>query len=391
MEMVKPFIKLCVIWHPGCEVGPSLAKLIFDCFRRDFLQNVSGGAGLPVMYRSEPGLEDGATLPSPIDLNDSAATAIIALVDRSLTANSEWVSWLSDLTARVESIGLSARVLPVAIDSSALQIGMKTQAIRWDKWGGMTEAARRTRLLSDITYQLCRMMRLYAEHLQRGGGGEEDLVRYLQKIEIFISHSKNDQYGQQVAHKIRDHLFQHGDFSTFFDVLDIPVGLQFDRVLLQKVKQSAVVAVHTDSYSSREWCKREIIEAKRWNVPLVIADSLNDLDERGFPYLGNVPVVRIEPSAPDRIDVVVFHLLGEVLKNVLWSCWTETVKKGAGADVVFVPRPPELMMLAGVSKASATLVYPEPPLGSEEEEIFAKVAPNVRLVSMVKWLAEIGV
>jgi hypothetical protein len=56
-----------------------------------------------------------------------------------------------------------------------------------------------------------------------------------------------------------------------------------------------MVAIHTDSYSSREWCRREIIEAKRWNVPLVVANGISNLDERGFPYMGNVPVVRLEP------------------------------------------------------------------------------------------------
>lgn len=343
------------------------------------------------MYRSEPGLDGGGTLPDPIDLQDSSATAVVVLVDKSLTADPQWLAWLSELAAGAEAIGLSTRVLPVAIDRTAMQVGMKTQAIRWDKWDDLTDEERRTRLLSDVTYQLCRMMRLYAEHLRHGVDDEYDIVRYMQKIEIFISHSKNDMYGEKVAHNIRDHLFRHGDFATFFDVLDIPIGLQFDRVLLKKVQGSAVVAVHTDSYSSREWCKREIIEAKRWNVPLVIADCLNDVDERGFPYLGNVPTVRIDPASSDRIDVVVFHLLGEVLKSVLWSCWTETVRKSAHADVIFIPRPPELVMLASVAKPNVTLVYPEPPMGSEEEELFAKVAPSVRLVSMLKWLAETGV
>jgi hypothetical protein len=56
-------------------------------------------------------------------------------------------------------------------------------------------------------------------------------------------------------------------------VHDIPAGLRFHKVLLQQVRVSAMVAIHADSYSSREWCRREIIEAKRWNVPLVVANA----------------------------------------------------------------------------------------------------------------------
>ncbi|WP_204306774.1 toll/interleukin-1 receptor domain-containing protein, partial [Klebsiella pneumoniae] len=79
--------------------------------------------------------------------------------------------------------------------------------------------------------------------------------------------------------------FQGDGLATFFDVHDIPTGVRFDRAILLQVRVSAVVAVHTDSYSSREWCRREIIEAKRWNVPLVVANCIADADERGFPYM----------------------------------------------------------------------------------------------------------
>src|SRR5207253_5934109 len=113
----------------------------------------------------------------------------------------------------------------------------------------------------------------------------------------------------------------------------IPAGLRFNKVILQKVKVSAVIAIHTDSYSSREWCRREIIEAKRWSVPMVIADSINDVDERGFPYLGNVPVVRMEPTATDRIEYVVSRLLDEVLKDFLWRCRVQLASGMTSADV----------------------------------------------------------
>ena len=68
------------------------------------------------------------------------------------------------------------------------------------------------------------------------------------------------------------------------------------------------MAVHTDSYSSREWCRREIIDAKRCNVPMVVVNSMRDVDERGFPYMGNVPIVRMDPNTTNRIAVVMGRL-----------------------------------------------------------------------------------
>ncbi|WP_318855340.1 hypothetical protein [Sinorhizobium meliloti] len=44
----------------------------------------------------------------------------------------------------------------------------------------------------------------------------------------------------------------------------------------------------------------------------MIADSISDVDERGFPHTGNVPVVRLDPHGVDRIDIVINRLLDEV-------------------------------------------------------------------------------
>jgi hypothetical protein len=61
---------------------------------------------------------------------------------------------------------------------------------------------------------------------------------------------------------------------------------------------------------------------------------------------------------------------------------------------VFVPRPPELISLAGLPSAAdvpePVIVYPDPPLSGEEERLFEEVAPRVHLWSMTEWLAGAG-
>ena len=196
--------------------------------------------------------------------------------------------------------------------------------------------------------------------------------------------------GERIAKEIRQQIFKGDGLASFFDVHDIPTGLRFDKVLLQQVKVSAVVAIHTDSFSSREWCRREVIEAKRWNVPLVVADCISDTDERGFPYLGNVPVVRMDPVKIDRIDQVVARLLDEVLKDFLWRCRVQLTAGEAAKDVAFLPRAPELISLAGLSDRAGeqvVVVYPDPPLGAEEQRLFEQIAPRYRLRSLTEWLA----
>jgi hypothetical protein len=281
-------------------------------------------------------------------------------------------------------------MFPVFISAKATRIGIVEQAVRWDQWVDLDASARLRRLTSDLTYQFCRMLRSYLEHLLRPDEEEAALEQYLKKVQIFLSHSKHDADGERIAREIHQRIFNGKGLASFFDVYDIPTGLRFDKVLLQQVKVSAVVAIHTDSFSSREWCRREIIEAKRWNVPLVVADCISDTDERGFPYMGNVPVVRMDPTKVDRIDHIVARLLDEVLKDFLWRCRIWSIQNIGTVDAAFLPRSPELVSLAALSSRlgdRVLVIYPDPPLSAEEQRLFEQIAPRYQLRSLNEWLA----
>jgi hypothetical protein len=387
-DLTRPLLVLYILWHPEFAGGAEIAESLREHFRRKLYENVAGGTGLSVIFRSAPPPESAAPLPIPLD--DAETTAIVVLAEATLAKDSAWTDYVHQLVECTETAGLRSRVFPVTLEGAALDVGLEEQALRWDRWAG-TEAERRQRLISELAYELCRMLRHYLEHLKRPTEAEAALERYLKKVQIFLSHSKHDDGGEHMARAIRDRLHAGHGLSSFFDVHDIPAGLRFHKVLLQQVKVSAVVAIHTDSYSSREWCRREIIEAKRWNVPLVVANCISNLDERGFPYLGNVPIVRMDSPDVGRIDVIIGHLLDEVLKDFLWRCRVELVHASADPAVVFVPRPPEWISLAGLPRSvdvpEPLIVYPDPPLSAEEEQLFEKVAPHVRLRSLTEWLA----
>jgi hypothetical protein len=385
----RPFLVVYTVWHPGFAAGPAVAKVLYDHFRRKLFENIAGGTGLSVLYRSQP--PAGAAAPLPIDLNEGETAAVVVLFDDAFAGDDAYMDWLRQTAEGAEAKGLGTRVFPVAMDAALTRSGMTEQALRWDKWEGIEEGARTRRLVLSLTYQFARMLRSYFERLQHPADEEEALERYLKKVQVFLSHSKRDGDGERIAKEIRQALFDGDGLSSFFDVHDIAPGLRFDKVILNQVRVSAVVAIHTDSFSSREWCRREIIEAKRASVPLVVANCLADLDERGFPYMGNVPVVRMDPARVDRIEDVIGRLLDEVLKDFLWRCRVELVRDEAGERVRFLPRPPELISLAGLDRSAegqTILVYPDPPLGAEEQRLFEEIAPDVRLRSLTEWVAE---
>lgn len=389
----RPLLSLYVVWHPKFAEGQTIAEALYDHYRSNLYENIAGGTGLSVVFRSTPAPE--SEIPIAIDFESADTSAIIVLLEDNIANSPAWTSYVSDLCDKAEKYGLGNRVFPVSIEKSVFDLNsLAEQAIRWDVWNveKITIEESCNRLIRKLTYGFCRMLRHYLEHLKRPADEEEELLQYLKKVQIFLSHSKHDEDGERIAREIRDQLFRKDDLSSFFDVHDIPAGLRFHKVILSQVRTSAMAAIYTDSYSSREWCRKEIIEAKRHNVPLVVVNCINNIDERSFPYLGNVPVVRMDPSTADRVDTIVSRLLDEVLKDFLWKCRVEMLgdKK---PETIFLPRQPELISLVNLPKDPAlrdeiTIVYPDPPLGTEEELLFENVVPNVRLRSLTEWLAE---
>ena len=273
------------------------------------------------------------------------------------------------------------------METGVFAFGLQVQAFRWHTWDG-DEADRQQRLHRDLTYEFSRMMRHHLEQELRNASSRP-IRAYLRKAQIFLSHSKRDPHGIPVAKAIRDWIHQNTALDSFMDVYDIPPGLSFEAVIDESIGTGVLVAIHTDSYSSREWCRREVIAAKRRHLPMVVVDCLHSLDERAFPYLGNAPVIRMNPGNRDRIERIIGVLLDEVFKDFLWRCRT-TRLHAVDPGVLFLSRSPELLALATLSAvgedATQEIVYPDPPLGVEEKDLFTAIARSVRVRALSEWL-----
>lgn len=68
-----------IIWHPDFAAGAGLAEILRGHFRRELYQNVAGGTGLSVIFRSEPLPKTGK--PLPINFSESETTAVLILAE----------------------------------------------------------------------------------------------------------------------------------------------------------------------------------------------------------------------------------------------------------------------------------------------------------------------
>ena len=385
----RPLFALYVVWHPSNASGAELADLLRRHFGYDRHRNVAGNPRVSVLYRSE--IVPAGVVPLAIAWDEAETTAVVVLVDSALAGDEGWSNYVRELSRNAQTRGrLLARLFPVVMDSGGRDLQLEEQALRWDRWEG-SDAEKGQRLVSELTYEFSRMLRHRLRLLHQPEATEEPLSGYLEKIQVFLSHTKRDDDGDAVARGIRNWLHENIALSSFFDVFDIPAGLSFREVLLHQVETSAVVAVHTDAYSSREWCRREVIEAKRRHVPMIVVDCLRDLDQRSIPYMGNVPVVRMSPDRQDRMDIVTGCLLDEIFRTYLWRCRVEPFRK-AYPNVLFTARPPELLSLATLPlqqrEVGSTVVYPEPLLGTDEVRLFSEIAPHVPVLTLTEWMEE---
>jgi hypothetical protein len=195
-------------------------------------------------------------------------------------------------------------------------------------------------------------------------------------VTIFLSHTKMDLDSEpRVVKTLLGHLTATQPEKTWFDSGDISTGSRFAHEIEKGVKDAALLAIVTDSYSSRSWCRKEVLLAKHHQRPVVIVDAVQERETRRFPYSGNTPVIRWRGHAQDAQGVVDL-LLREVLRHAYAN---ESLKQRKREGDVVLPAGPELVTIVhhGKDKDQPIILYPDPPLGPEELEVLERTGVRV--------------
>ena len=194
------------------------------------------------------------------------------------------------------------------------------------------------------------------------------LIRYMKdmphgKLKLFISHAKRD--GLAIAENLRNSIRSKTKLDSFFDKNDIIEGVDFETQIRENVKSSLLMVLDSDAYGTRQWCQKEILCAKKYGVPIVVVDMHSDVITRTFPYMGNVPSIRLKD---ENLDTAINLLLRtglryEYQKNYL----TKIVREGNNDDFDILSYQPELLDMYVLRKNN--VLYPEPPVSEEERRI----------------------
>lgn len=369
VELPRPVLSVFIAWHPAAAHAADLASVMFKelCADPDF--PARRGLGMPVRFRTAGGVNE---VPAAVQFGRARRTVVFVLADDLLVASTGWRDYCARLVA---DAGELDRVVPVALtDCSNLPPALADlEAIRLDR---APMELREDVLMRDAMHDLCRSL-----------DPEEA------KVKVFLSHAKQDGVG--IARTVRNHLHNEDRLDDFFDAADVPDGVRFDDFIVASAGSShALLAIQTDTYGSREWCRIEVLEAKRRRIPIVVLAAVERGETRSFPYIGNVPVIRWH--GPETAAAVAGGVLREVLRTRYFPRRVESLYRlhGLDPDRQVIAYPPELLTALALRSAGVAadrgnrVLYPDPPLGAEELAVLAELDPSLRPVTPTSLLTD---
>lgn len=400
--MLPPILEIFVVWHPDDHVGMEKAKIIFEHFMKGPTFSGVIGGGIHVSFRST-GWVCATSAPRPIYTRNNPApngirsanfVAIVPLLGAELAASvensdSEWHRYI--VAIRDAQVADPARlgIFPFLLSDNATN---GTELGRMLGRYQFIAAGHPDRNGENVHSMLCRDL--------TQGIAQLISPNEINRLTVFISHTKRQSYAEgedvdSLVALVRE-VIRNTRLNDYFDASDLQPGTDWDAELRRNAGTSAMLAVRTDLYSSREWCQREVAIAKTSGMPLVMIDAIGYGEERGSFLMDHVPRIAVRKSEDHWRKKDLYRalnlLVDECLKRELWSHQKELANECPELDVAWwAPHAPEPLTLScWINKyiaaahnvaveGSIRILHPDPPLGPEEREVLINYARSTRL------------
>jgi hypothetical protein len=363
MVSFKQPLSIYFVWHrdDNSKVEEAL-NYCFNSLKRDSKRPFSRSLNLPVFSRTSLTND----VPSPIDA-DSINTFVFVFISARIVCNDKWTGYVEGLPSSE-----TFHVIPIALDPTAFNMDGCLHGINAIRAFQFEDKFFKEQLLISVTHEIYRLS-LNEQHKTLKLGSDT-------AIELFLSHAKDGKQGLRIAEKLKNFI-DYTSMRNFFDATDIAPGYKFDSEIEGHIKNSTLIAIHSDPYSSRYWCQKEIQCAKKFNRPIIAVDSLEEFEDRRFPAASNVPGVHVHLNVDNEVDTedlyrIVTSALLETVRffyaQMLLKCYQDD--GWFNPDSIILSRPPEMtdILKSKLTTASAckNFVYPEPPIYEEELEVF---------------------
>ncbi|UAB82850.1 toll/interleukin-1 receptor domain-containing protein [Zunongwangia sp. SCSIO 43204] len=381
MKNFKSPLSIYVLWHPEFKEGTNYAKSIYNTF-----SGVNGNVthakyDIPVHYRTLPFKNETF---AKIPFSESKKNALVILVDEYMFNDSNWTQAIDDL---LKSKPANTRIYPVSLSNYAFDLNPEhlapTQFIKTNQKDPITgnEIEVNDRI---IKYRLLESIAKLLFNVKDTYDSQKDSDP---PIRLFISHAKED--GEVLAMKFRDYIYSNTKLKAFFDANDIADGHQFEQEIKKHINHSAFVLFNTDEYANREWCRKEIIIAKRYRCPIIGVMDIKKGEQRSFPYSGNFPTIIWDDNFEEIINLVLSQVISDKYNELYLKSIVQMYELERRYSCLVLPKAPELFNYIDIENFkkeeenmnSLIVLYPDPPIGIEEVSLLNDVDKEIKFIT----------
>lgn len=375
MEKIKVPLTVYVLWHPEFEEGYSYAREIYTHFTRDIENPASRGIGIPVLF---PPKEKEFDHKLKINFERTERVVIILFIDNKMILDESWHLYTREIQGICDR-NPKCIIYPVAMSQGSIKFPVTNiknkNYIRLFEKNNKVEKVKY--LIFILAHELCRF--LY--DIERIS--EIENTQSPPPVKLFLSHAKAD--GVKIAKSIQRYINLDTPLDDFFDALDIAPGYDFAAEIKSAIHNCMLLVIHTDKYSSRDWCRKEILISKEFSIPILVLNCLSRLENRSFPYMANVQTLRIQESQKIDYEEIISIALIEVLRHKYQDLYIRFVIESYGLNILqknILSYPPELFSLVQtIDEKENIVVYPDPPLGSDELTLLKRYKKDLQFVT----------
>lgn len=353
----SPPLAINFIWnYSDSSIANPILEAVRKSFARDKDKPFSRGLNIPLFYFST-GSPNEAPLDKPIAV--AKRNLIFVFTSTNTAGREEWKKYVEELPSSDD-----ISIVPIAIDKNGQNhtgslVGRNcVRAYDWPVENNELHAI--VALAHEIYHYGC----LKPDPKEQGKESS---------IKVFLSHSKAGDTGRLHSEKIKEFI-DNTNMRRFFDATEISPGLPFGDEIEKHISDSTLVAIESDAYSSRYWCQREILSAKKNNRPILVVDCLAEYEDRIFPAASNVPCIRVSPLSPLQQEDILRILAAAILETIRYFHVMQCLElykaeTWVDNDCELTARPPEIRQVLMLKGAGAKKIcYPEPPIYADEAD-----------------------
>lgn len=362
----KAAVTLYVVYHPDCKTAGILAGKLYEWFRLGYQTGDTGSVSMPFWIRCQLHRDKGGLDPE-IEFDGASLNIVILLSSHEMVLDPKWRHALLDLQKTVadnhesKSRTHEIELLPTVLDDSFYNLTPIYEN---------HNPLRLSHLETDeLKMAVLRrgVLEMTARTLYTNRDGTATGFRDLR---VFLSHAKMD--GASIAEKLRDGIRRFGQLTPWYDANELAISQGWAQTLDAAMNSTTagMVAVVTDAYPTRPWCRKELQTARTpWEIrlapptfspvskvyalqPVIGVFSLGTSWTRGLATLEGVPRVGWSSAQPmESIEGIVDRLVLEMMLHQVRRKTALTMAQQAqDPNVMFLTWVPDGWTMAQLAK-----------------------------------------